>query len=284
MSVFSGIWVPLVTPFSQAVIDHAALRRLVRFYAEAGVAGVVALGTTGEAAALDDREQRAVLDTVLDAAGTLPVIAGLSGNHAGHLRESVQRYAELPLAGLLVSAPYYIRPAQAGLLDHFTRLADLSRQPLVLYDIPYRTGATLELSTLLTLAAHPQIQAIKDCGGSLAKTIALIEDGRLNVLAGEDLAIFTTLCLGGSGAIAASAHVRPDLFVALADAVSAGDLALGRALFHQLAPLIQALGSEPNPAPVKAMLAGQGLIRNELRAPMTSASPELQARLQAYMA
>ena len=284
MSVFSGIWVPLVTPFSQAVIDHAALRRLVRFYAEAGVAGVVALGTTGEAAALDDREQRAVLDTVLDAAGTLPVIAGLSGNHAGHLRESVQRYAELPLAGLLVSAPYYIRPAQAGLLDHFTRLADLSRQPLVLYDIPYRTGATLELSTLLTLAAHPQIQAIKDCGGSLAKTIALIEDGRLNVLAGEDLAIFTTLCLGGSGAIAASAHVRPDLFVALADVVSAGDLALGRALFHQLAPLIQALGSEPNPAPVKAMLAGQGLIRNELRAPMTSASPELQARLQAYMA
>ncbi len=91
MSVFSGIWVPLVTPFSQAVIDHAALRRLVRFYAEAGVAGVVALGTTGEAAALDDREQRAVLDTVLDAAGTLPVIAGLSGNHAGHLRESAHR-------------------------------------------------------------------------------------------------------------------------------------------------------------------------------------------------
>ena len=284
MSVFSGIWVPLVTPFSNGSIDHAAIRRLVRFYAEARISGLVALATTGEAAALDSQEQLAVLETVLDSAGDLPVVAGLSGNHAGHLREALLRYIALPIAGVQVSAPYYIKPSQQGLIEHFTQLADLSSKPLVIYDIPYRTGATLELATLLTLAAHPQIQAIKDCGGSLAKTVALIADGRLQVLTGEDLNIFNNLCMGGSGAISAAAHVRPDLFVAMADAVAAQHLDHARAIFHQLAPLIQALNAEPNPAPVKAVLANQGWIKNELRSPMTVATPALQARLQDYVA
>jgi len=284
MSVFSGIWVPLVTPFSNGSIDHAAIRRLVRFYADARISGLVALATTGEAAALDSQEQLAVLETVLDSAGSsLPVIAGLSGNHAGHLREALQRFTALPIAGIQVAAPYYVRPSQQGLIEHFSQLADLSSKPLVIYDIPYRTGVNLELATLLTLAAHPQIQAIKDCGGSLAKTVALIADGRLQVLAGEDLNIFNNLCLGGSGAISASAHVRPDLFVALADAVAAQQLDQARAIFYQLAPLIQVLNAEPNPAPIKALLANQGWIQNELRSPMTVATPALQSRLQEYV-
>lgn len=283
MSVFSGIWVPLITPFSNGSIDHAAIRRLVRFYADARISGLVALATTGEAAALDSHEQQAVLETVLDAAGSLPVVAGLSGNHSGHLREALLRYTALPIVGVQVSAPYYVRPSQQGLIEHFTQLADLSSKPLVIYDIPYRTGVNLDLSTLLTLAAHPQIQAIKDCGGSLAKTVALIADGRLQVLTGEDLNIFNNLCMGGSGAIATAAHIRPDLFVAMAEAVAANRLDHGRALFHQLAPLIQALNAEPNPAPVKALLASQGWIQNELRPPMTVASAALQARLQDYV-
>ncbi|SEE85801.1 4-hydroxy-tetrahydrodipicolinate synthase [Burkholderia sp. WP9] len=291
MSIFSGIWVPLITPFADGAVDHAALRALVRRYTGAGIAGLVALGTTGEPAALDAAEQDAVLATILDEAQAaarhaqdaraLPVVVGVSGNHTASMRERIEQLNPLPIAGVLMAAPYYIRPSQAGIVDHFTALADASEKPVVLYDIPYRTGVRLELDTLLTLAAHPRIQAIKDCAGSLDTTLALIRDGRLRVLAGEDINILSTLCLGGSGAIAASAHLRPERFVALYRALAAGRLDEGRRIFHALAPLIQALFAEPNPAPVKAMLAAQGLIRDELRMPMTRASSALRERLEA---
>ena len=292
MSIFSGIWVPLITPFADGEVDHAALRALVRRYADAGIAGLVALGTTGEPAALDDAEQDAVLATILDEARAaahsthgadvraLPVLVGVSGNHTASMKERIEQLNALPIAGVLMAAPYYIRPSQAGIVGHFMALADASDKPVVLYDIPYRTGVRLELDTLLTLAAHPRIQAVKDCAGSLDTTLALIRDGRLQVLTGEDINIFNTLCLGGSGAIAASAHLRPERFVALYRALSAGQLDEGRRIFHELAPLIQALFAEPNPAPVKALLAAQGLIRDELRMPMTRAGDELVARLR----
>lgn len=286
MSNFSGIWIPLVTPFAaDGSVDHVALRRLIRLYADAGVAGVVALGTTGEPSSLDTHEQEAVLASTLEASGgALPVIVGVSGNHARGLRERVLRLNALPLAGLLISAPYYVRPSQAGIADHFTTLADASEHPVVLYDIPARTGVRIELETLLSLAAHPRIQAVKDCAGSLDTTHALILDGRLQVLAGDDIRIFDTLCMGGSGAIAASAHVWPERFVALDHALKAGRLDEGRALFHSLVPLIRALTAESNPAPVKAALAAQGLMEGDLRAPMTHASEALRVHLQRLLA
>jgi 4-hydroxy-tetrahydrodipicolinate synthase len=286
MSNFSGIWIPLVTPFSaDGAVDHAALRRLITLYADAGVAGLVALGTTGEPSSLDAAEQEAVLATTLEASGgALPVIVGLSGNNACSMRERVLRLNALPLAGLLISAPYYVRPSQAGIADHFAMLADASEHPVVLYDIPARTGVRIELDTLLALAAHPRIQAIKDCAGSLDTTHALILDGRLQVLAGDDMRIFDTLCMGGSGAIAASAHIWPERFVALDRALKAGRLDAGRALFHSLVPMIRSLTSESNPAPVKAALAAQGMMAGDLRTPMTQASETLRARLQSLLA
>lgn len=279
--VFSGLWVPLVTPFTaDGAVDHAALRGLVAHAKEAGVAGLVALGTTGEPAALDEAEQDAVLATVLDAsAGALPVIVGLAGIHAPTLQARARQFARHPIAGLLVPAPYYVRPSQAGIAAHFTRLADASAVPLVLYDIPYRTAVRIELDTLLGLAAHPNIGAIKDCAGSAETTLALIRDGRLAVLAGNDLEIFASGCAGASGAIAASAHLRTREFVALLRALREGRLAEARALWHALVPLVVALGAEPNPAPVKAALARLGWVRDVLRAPMTPASAALRERL-----
>ncbi|MEX3958743.1 4-hydroxy-tetrahydrodipicolinate synthase [Trinickia sp. EG282A] len=279
MSIFSGIWIPLVTPFSRGAVDHGALAALVDRYRKAGVAGFAALGTTGEPAALSLGEQDAVLDTILREAEGVPVIAGLAGNQTAQLQNRVRRMNEQPISGLLISAPYYIRPSQAGLVEHFERLADLSTKPIVLYDIPYRTGVRIELDTLLTLAAHPRIMAIKDCSGAVDTTLALIRDGRLQVLAGNDDAIFSTLCMGGSGAISASAHLRTERFVAMHRALAEGRLADGRAIFHELAPLVRALMSEPNPAPVKAALAALGLIDNELRVPMTRASEALANQL-----
>lgn len=279
----SGIWVALVTPFHNQAqghrVDHVALRRLVAHLKQAQVSGLVALGSTGEAAALDDNEQDAVLDTVLDAADELPVIAGLAGNHVGHLHARLTHLNTLPLKAILSPAPYYVRPSQAGLIAHFSTLADASRAPIVLYDIPYRTGVQMDLSTIETLAAHDNIAGIKDCGGSLDKTQALIADGRLQVLAGEDGQIFHNLCLGGAGAITAAAQVSPGAFMAMYRALRSGQLDEGRRLQHELAPLIRALFAEPNPIVIKAVLSEQGLMLNELRPPMLPASDAAMQRL-----
>jgi 4-hydroxy-tetrahydrodipicolinate synthase len=283
MSIFSGIWIPLVTPFENGRVDHNALRRLVRSCVGAKVQGFVALGTTGEPSSLDHGEEAEVLTTIIDEAAHVPVVVGLAGNNAAQLRERALRLNELPIAGLLVPAPYYVRPSQSGLISHFTTLANTSTVPLVVYDIPYRTGVRLDLETLLTLAGHPNIHAIKDCAGSLETTLALILDGRLSVLAGEDLNMFSTFCLGGHGAIAASAHVCAADFVAVYNDIKAGRINEGRARFHRLVPLIHALTSEPNPAPVKCALDILGMIRPELRAPMTPATDQLRGQLGALL-
>ena len=281
---FHGVWVPLVTPFHDEGPDLAALRRLVRHYRGAGVDGLVVCGSTGEAAAMDEYEQLTTLDTVLDEAGALPVVMGLAGNHQRDVLRRLAVFATRPLAGLLAPAPYYVRPSQAGLLSYFEALADASPAALLLYDIPYRTGAQIETATLLRLADHPNIRAIKDCGGSVEKTQALIAHGGLQVLAGEDLHVLSTLALGGSGLIAASAHVRPDLFVALYQAMQAQQVALARQLFHALAPVMKLLFAEPNPGPVKGLLARQGMMRAHVRAPMAPAGAALVDQLDAAVA
>lgn len=275
---FSGLWIPLVTPFSNGAVDHAALAGLARHYVNAGVHGLVACGSTGEAASLDKTEQLAVLDTVLTAASEagrpLPVMMGLSGYHLEQTRAWVRELRAHPIAGLLVPPPHYVRPSQAGLVQWFTTLADDAAQPLVMYDIPYRTGVTLDLKTLLHLADHPNIRAIKDCGGDTRKTLALIIDGRLQILAGEDAQIFTTLALGGAGAIAASAHVCTTTFLTMMRQLQTGEIGPAQRLWHTLAPMVDAVFVEPNPALLKAILARHGLIQNSLRPPMTPASEE----------
>lgn len=278
---FSGLWIALVTPFdADDRVDHGALAALVQRLAGQGVAGFVACGSTGEGAALSPEEQLAVLDTTLTAAQDLPVLMGLNGNRLQAVREQLDAVATRPVAGVLLAAPSYIRPSQEGLLHWFGTLADASPVPVVLYDIPYRTGVSIELDTLLTLAAHPRIQAIKDCGGDAAKTAALIADGRLAVLAGEDAQIFTSVALGAAGAIAASAHLHTERFARVIALLQAGALHEARALWLPLLAWVQAVFAEPNPGPIKALLANAGALQDRLRAPMVGASPALRERLR----
>jgi 4-hydroxy-tetrahydrodipicolinate synthase len=277
---FSGLWLPLVTPFEQHQVDHLALKRLVRHYRASGITGLVVCGSTGEAAALSDEEQLAVLHTVLAEANGLPVVMGVSGYHLGKTAARIQALGALNIDGILLPAPSYIRPSQAGLIEWFSSLADVSTVAVILYNIPYRTGSQIDLATLRILADHPRIVALKDCGGDPAKTRALIADGRLQVLAGEDANIFTTLAQGGHGAIAAAAHVHTARFVEVLRRIQAGDLAGAETLWRPLLPLIAALFAEPNPGPLKALMAQQGLLGNELRSPMTRASAALAEHLQ----
>lgn len=278
----SGLWLPLVTPFDGGRLDLAALTRLVERLAADGATGFVACGSTGEAALLDDGERAAVLRTVRAAAAGRPVLMGLGGSAAGPVRDELLRSAD-DADGFLVPPPLYVRPPQSGVRDFFVTLADASPKPVVLYDIPSRTGTRIARETCLALAAHPRIVGIKDCGGVWADTEALIDDGRLQLLAGDDANIFATLARGGRGAIAASAHVGTPLFVRLIAHVAAGELAAARALWRTLSPWIAAAFAEPNPAPVKAALALRGELRNELRAPMAPASAALNAQLEGLL-
>ncbi|GAB5341053.1 4-hydroxy-tetrahydrodipicolinate synthase [Pseudomonas fluorescens] len=280
MSSFQGIWVPVVTPFHDGAIDFIGLRRLISHLLDKHVAGIMVCTTTGEAASLSRSEQLAVLDAVLQQVPAHRVVMGLSGNNQIELLQFQREILTRPVAGLLVPAPSYIRPSQAGLEAFFHTVADASGVPIILYDIPYRTGVTFEQATLLSIIKHPRIVAIKDCGGNLANTLALIASGEVAVLCGEDMQIFNALCLGASGAIAASAHVQTADFVALCQQVRDNQLVEARATFFTLLPLINTLFMEPNPAPVKAALALEGLIGSELRAPMQAASARVQQALR----
>lgn len=284
MSGFQGIWVALVTPFRNGEIDFASLDRLAGSLLDDGVAGLVVCGTTGEAAALSQEEQLAVLDAVLQRVPAQRVIMGLAGNQLSALLDLQREIQRRPLAGLLVPAPYYIRPSQAGLEHFFATLADAAEIPLVLYDIPYRTGVRIERETLRRIVRHPNIQAIKDCAGDAETTMALIADGQVQVLAGEDTQIFNTMCLGGAGAISASAHIRADLYVRLHQRVTAGDLAGARQLHYQLLPWMQAAFAEANPSAIKAALALLGLLEEETRAPLLPCTAATRQQLKEVLA
>ena len=269
---FSGLWIPLVTPFrsdgAADAVDHQALAHLVRHYRDCGVSGFVACGTTGETAALSGAEQQEVLATLLAHSDGLPVVMGVGGYN---LREAIGAGQAAVLQGaygLLVAAPHYIRPSQAGVCDWFERIADACDKPLIVYDVPYRTGIEMSLETLQRLARHPRICAIKDCGGSAGKTQQLIADGQLQVLAGEDHQLFGTVAAGGRGAISASAHLQTAQFVEVIRLLRKGRMFEARALWQPLVPLISAMFSEPNPAAIKYALAQAGWLENRLRPPM----------------
>lgn len=281
---FTGIWPALVTPFHDGddAVDHGALQRLVRRFADAGVAGIVACATTGEAGTLSRDERLAVLDSVLEAVPGLPLVAGLSGIDPRSMLVELEAIRQRPVAGILVPPPSYVRPSQMAIVRFYETVA-APGVPVIVYNIPYRTGVRIERATFCELARIPGLVAVKDCGGDTALTQELIASGRFDVLAGEDLQIFTTLCLGGAGAITASAHVRPDLFVKMAHALAGGDLATARRIQAMLRPMIESLFAEPSPAPVKAALATIGLISDTVRPPLLAASSSLRDELVRHM-
>lgn len=280
MSVFSGIWIPLVTPFSQGKLDLPALQRLAVSLLARGADGLVVCGTTGEAPALSQEEQLQALDAVLEVVPAAKVVMGLAGNHMPSILAMQDAIMQRPLAGLLVSAPAYIRPTQASLVHYFTQLADRSTVPLILYNVPYRTGIALSWETLQQLSDHPRIVAIKDCGGNPELTLDLINAGKLDVLTGEDTQILTVLALGGTGAITASGHLCPEALAALVKQVQAGDLPAARATFYGLLPMIRLLFSVANPTAIKCALALHGEMEPDLREPLLPCPPEVEQALR----
>ncbi|MDC8758686.1 4-hydroxy-tetrahydrodipicolinate synthase [Janthinobacterium fluminis] len=281
---FQGIWVPMVTPFRDGEVDYAAARALATALAASGIHGLVVCGTTGEAAMLSEAEQTMLLAEVLDAVGPhFPVVMGVGGSDTRAVAARAQRFNDHPLAGLLISAPAYVRPSQLGILRHFQAMSAATDHSIILYNVPARTGINIAPATVAELSQDTRFVAIKEAGGDMQQLTELLLTTRLDVLGGDDALLLATLCAGGHGAISAAAQIRPDLYVQLFDLVKSGQLHAAQQLFKALLPMIRLLFAEPNPGPIKAALAMQGRIRDELRLPMTPMSAAGKARLSAAL-
>jgi 4-hydroxy-tetrahydrodipicolinate synthase len=284
-SSLHGLWLPLVTPFRDGILDEASLRRLVRHYLTQPVDGLVLAATTGESLTLEPGETERLVVTVRDEAGkagTLPLCLGLSGSNTRALLDTLARTAAWPIDCYLISCPYYSRPSQLGLELHFAALADRAAHPVLLYNIPYRTGVNLGNEAMLRLADHPNIVGLKDCSADPAQSRDLLQrrPDEFAVLTGEDAQYFEALCDGADGGILASAHIATESFAAIPGLLAAGERAAAQALWWSVADLTRLLFSEPSPAPIKHWLWRTGLIDSaEVRLPMTEVSRELAGRL-----
>lgn len=276
-----GVWVPVVTPFRDDVIDHEALTRIARHLESQGVAGLVVGATTGEGALLQSGELEALFGTVRKAVPALPVILGMSDSSTHAAVQRARALAELRPSGLLATAPTYVRPTQAGIRRHFEAIAEAADLSVLVYNIPYRTGVNVELETLQALSSDPRIVGVKECGGSMGRMLRLVHETPLRILSGDDEQNFAALCLGAHGTIAASAHVLPHWHVRMLELLRGGQLAAARRIAVALQPIIRTLFTEPNPVPLKAWLAQQEWCTADVRSPFVPASAELSSRLAA---
>jgi 4-hydroxy-tetrahydrodipicolinate synthase len=283
-----GLWLPLVTPFRNGELDEASLRRLVRHYANSPIDGLVLAATSGEGLSLGISELEllvALARSEISGSGRyMPICLGLSGAATAKMQEALDETAAWPIDGYLIASPYYTRPSQRGLLQHFSTLADHASWPIVLYNIPYRTAVNLENATLLQLAAHPNIVGIKDCGADRAQSIDFLRrrPPGFRVLTGEDAQYYEALADGADGAILLSAHVETDIFASVWTLLKDGDRDAAQARWDSISDLTGLLFAEPSPAPAKYWLSRTGLIDSvEVRLPMVEVSAPLAARLDA---
>jgi 4-hydroxy-tetrahydrodipicolinate synthase len=280
-----GLWLPLVTPFRNGGLDEASLRRLARHYAVLPVDGLVLAATTGESLTLEPEEIERLVFTVRDEIGglkNLPVCLGLSGSNTSALLDTLDRTAAWPIDGYLVSCPYYSRPSQRGLELHLGALADRAAHPMMLYNIPYRTGVNLGNEAMLRLAEHPNIVGLKDCSADRDQSLDLLRrrPAGFAVLTGEDAQFHEALIDGADGGILASAHIETETFAKIQKLVAAGERDAALSHWRSVADLTRLLFSEPSPAPIKYWLRRSGLIDSaELRLPMTEVSAGLAAGL-----
>jgi 4-hydroxy-tetrahydrodipicolinate synthase len=285
-SRLNGLWLPLITPFRDGELDEPSLRRLVRHYTTFAINGFILAATTGESLTLDRHETERLVAVVRDEIARgghgLPICLGLSGSNTRAMLELLDDTAAWPIDGVLISCPYYSRPSQGGMTAHFTALADRAAHPVLIYNIPYRTGVNLGNDAMQQLAGHPNIIGLKDCCAIRAQSMELLRrrPPGFAVLTGEDAQYFEALLDGADGAILASAHLETHAFESIGKLVAAGDRGGALTRWRSVADLTQLLFSEPSPAPIKYWLWRTGLIDSpELRLPMSGVSRELAARL-----
>ena len=282
--MFEGLSTALITPFRDGAVDEPALRELVERQVAAGVDQLVPCGSTGESATLSHLEHRKVIETVLSAAhGRIRVLAGTGSNNTREAIELTQHAKTAGADGALLISPYYNKPTQEGIYEHYRTIAEQTQFPLVAYNIPGRTGSNIAPSTLARLADLPHIVGVKEACGDVAQIAEVVArcPEAFAVLSGDDAMILPVMAIGGKGAISTTSNIAPEAVGELVRACQDNDLARARKLHHQLLPLFDALFFETNPIPVKCALELMGLIKSaEVRLPLTPITEANRERLQ----
>jgi 4-hydroxy-tetrahydrodipicolinate synthase len=288
-----GAFTALVTPFQPGgELDEAAFTRIVERQLELGIDGLVPCGTTGESPTTSHEEDDRLIGLTIDAVarhgltGRVPVIAGTGSNNTATAVAATRRAAALGADAALVVAPYYNKPDQRMLEAHYRTVADDGGLPVVVYNVPGRTGCNIEASTLLRLAEHPRIVAVKEASANLDQMMTILRDrpDGFAVLSGDDFLAFPLLALGGDGVISVASNEVPAEMARLCALGRAGDWTAARALHERLLDLMRINFISPNPVPVKAALAEMGLISDVLRQPLLPLADELRPRLRAVLA
>lgn len=285
-TIFQGVATAIVTPMNENGVDYDAFGRLIDWQIEQGINGLVVAGTTGEGSTLSDEEHREVLAyAVKRINGRVPCIAGTGSNDTAYAIELTKYACSIGCDAMLVVTPYYNKATQKGLVKMFNAIADASTKPIIVYNIPSRTGVNIEPATFVELAKHPRIAAIKEASGNLSKMVeefALL-DGSLDIYSGNDDQIVPTLSMGGKGVISVLSNIMPKETVAMCDAFFAGDVATAAKMQCKYLPLVQALFCEVNPIPVKAALAAMGRMEGVIRLPLTEMEEDHQEKMISIM-
>ena len=286
--LFKGVITALITPLRDGNVDEAAFEALLERQIAAGVHGVVPMGTTGESASLTQDEHRRVVELcVKTARGRVRVIAGAGSSATDKAIDMVRHAKTVGADGALVVTPYYNRPSQAGLVAHFEAIAEAVQLPVLLYNVPGRTGVDMANETVARLAAHPNVVGIKDATGDLGRISWMRANitGQFDLISGDDPSFLGYLAHGGQGVISVTSNVAPEAMVALYDAVIAGDLATARTWQDRLIGLHKGLFADASPSPTKYALSRLGLCTEEVRLPLVptgeAARPVIDAAVAA---
>ena len=285
-TIFKGFATALATPMTSTGVDYDALARLIDFQLEGGINGLVAVGTTGESATLEPWERKEVIRFTVDRVnGRVPVIAGTGTNNTAHVLDYTKFACDNGADAVLVVTPYYNKATQGGLITHYTAVADASTKPVIVYNVPSRTGCNVLPDTLNVLADHPQIAAVKEASGNMAQVVEIFQKcgDRLDVYSGEDGLVVPMLAMGGMGCISVLSNVVPKESVEMSDKFFAGDVAGAAAVQLKLLELVNCLFCEVNPIPVKAAISAMGYGMEHLRLPLTPMTEANRARLFAEM-
>ena len=285
-TIFKGMATAIVTPMTADGIDYEALGRFLEFQIENGINAIVVMGTTGENATIEYADQKEIIRfTVEKVAKRVPVIAGTGTNNTAHVLHNTKNACEVGADAILVVTPYYNKATQNGLYEHFKTVADASTVPVILYNVPGRTGCNLLPKTVARLAEHPNIVGIKEATGNMAQMVEIMHlcGDKIDVYSGEDALTVSMMAMGGAGTISVLSNVAPKEAVAMTDACLAGDYAAAAKMQCDLLPLINALFSEVNPIPAKAGVSAMGFGEENLRLPLTPMEDGTRANLYAQM-
>jgi len=283
-----GCGTALVTPFRRdGTVDDAALRRLVQFQLREGIDFLVPCGTTGETPTLEHGEYTGIIRLVVEeVAGKVPIVAGVGGNNTRKIAALAEEVTELGVQGILSVAPYYNKPTQEGLYQHFMTIAESTRLPMIVYNVPGRTSSNIEPATVARLSKISNIIGIKEASGSITQQMEVLAavGPDFRVLSGDDAFTFPLMALGGAGIISVISNEIPGPMTRLARLMLDGKIDEARKLHFDLLPLMQVNFIETNPIPVKAALAMMGLIEEVYRLPLVPLKPENRAKLEKVLA